>query len=216
VGTQLQEYSGNNFYNNNIEIDFNRRQVNFLPIKDGGFIKHYLRFLLRLSVFYSIPIIWVAVIYNIIGIILYTNSAVIISSTPGYMFAISDMLNYSIYTALGLAFIFSLAFFHKGWRNTKYPEFNYNIYRLMKKIMWLGFKSDITKEEVNPEAIVNNKFIIYDFDNVKMDYKLTGDFKKYIDKIKIINKYKKNPDEWMCVFFFKKHPKKGKMILEYM
>lgn len=63
----------------------------------------------------------------------------------------------------------------------------------------------------------------YDFENIKMDWFLYGDFKKYIQKVHIKPKdYKlfrgldrkkaeRQDQDWEAIFYFKEVPKQGKM-----
>lgn len=65
----------------------------------------------------------------------------------------------------------------------------------------------------------------YKFNNLKLEYKLFGDFAKYISKVHIkpkdyfikqFKKVEKQTEEWDCFFYFSKHPKNGKMEIEFI
>jgi len=88
-----------------------------------------------------------------------------------------------------------------------------------------GFISKRFKRYIKfkPKDVENNMVEIPLFSNVELDYKTTGDFDKYLERIKIrehqYNKYKKGKIgkkkieifKWYARFYFKKTPKNGHM-----
>lgn len=189
--TQSQKYSGNNFYNNAITIDFDKRNVEFTPVirGEGSVIRYYITFLLNIveAAIYPAAIGLGSII--LLGMILRMNS----------YYAETVFIILGGITIIGI----SLLYFNKKWRNDKFSKF-------MFTISLLGHK----KKTITPDMI-NNKTFIFPFKNVGLKYKLYGDFTK-IRKIYIRNPFPKNDYTWLCYFEFKTQPKVGKMKLTYV
>ncbi len=80
-----------------------------------------------------------------------------------------------------------------------------------------------------PKDLLENVLVIPSFSNVELDYKTTGDFSKYLQKIKIrehrnqsinikskkVKKEKMNKFKWYAIFYFKEQPKTGQMEVTY-
>lgn len=103
-----------------------------------------------------------------------------------------------------------------------HPKYNDWIDKWTQKIFtgYLGDKKVIIIKEVKE----NVWKLPYEFKNNQLDYKLYGDYKKFITKIHIkpkdyyiksFGKIKKQIEDWEAFFYFSKIPKKGKMIIEF-
>lgn len=94
-------------------------------------------------------------------------------------------------------------FRYDKWK-TIYPKINFFIITLFKKI-----------KKITIRKIKNKTFEINCFGNVFLQYSTSGEFKKYLETIKIrpVEYYNKG---WRAVFSFKKNPKKGFLKVEYL
>ncbi len=77
--------------------------------------------------------------------------------------------------------------------------------------------------------VLENIIVIPSFKNVELDYKTTGDFNKYLQKVKIrehrnqsinikskkVKKEKMDKFKWYAIFYFKEKPKTGQMEVTY-
>lgn len=186
----LQKFNGKNCYNNCIHINFKKKTVDFKPIKDISIIYIWYAFFMGLMVRYILIAVALAMLLEVI---IFTPFEISVSGM--YLIPISG---FSILTS----FITSLIFFSKDWRTNYYPKFNGSL-RIGKSFY------------VNPESIINNVFVLPQFENIKLTYEVTEDFAKYIKDIKVTNIYKNYSADWLCAFVFKKTPNRGYMKFIY-
>ncbi len=95
--------------------------------------------------------------------------------------------------------------------------------KLLKMMPEINYKLALRKPtlaEFKPEDVMGNKCEIPLFRNIGLDYQATGDFNKYLTKVKINEhgfndlikgKKKLNPYLWKAMFYFKQAPKTGSL-----
>jgi len=193
---QLQKYNGRNIYNNKIDIDFEKKKVGFVPIKDKSELSYYRIFFLNLFFVFLI----ISAVINIGMFIILESLGIVLNS---FLAAI-----HIIIVAVSLAFPTSLLFWNKEFKHNHYPIFNKRL------LLLLGSKKK--EKEVEPHSIIDNKFIIPYFDNTVLQYELFGDFAEQIKRIQVKNIFKKDPYRWYALFEFKKTPINGRMNLLYV
>lgn len=203
--TQPQKYNGENTYNNSVEIDFKKREVHFSPIKGNRKKYSYL-----FDISNNVRSILASVFYLGIGVCMfrdYVNHLGIMQQTSIRLIGMLAVLLIFLPLIIPLIFI------------PKYIKDNY-FSKLMALLIIIreGIKGRVakTKGTVNKEMIIDNKYIIEEFDNVMLKYKLTGDMAKKIKKIRIINKFTDNPYKWKAIFEFKKGIKNGDLWVNYI
>ena len=186
--TPLQKFNGENFYNNAITVDFEKRNVEFVPIVKGRLFSYYFDFLISLVYATIIPFVAGCFTIRLLEIFSKTNTHATIIFTCGW---------------LVVMFITSLIYFNKNWRNKNSAKFMFETAFFLKH-----------KRTVTPDMI-NNKSFMFPFKNVGLEYRLYGDFTK-IRKIYIKNPFPNDMYTWLCCFEFKKQPKIGEMKLVYV
>lgn len=109
---------------------------------------------------------------------------------------------------------------HPEYASNYIPKANYIVAKTLMSIR---------KIEVLPENMVDNIFVIPVFSNVYLDYKSTGEFSDYLDKVEVLEiprnymyrnkkglrKPRINEYDFRCVFYFKKKPKTGSLKIDY-
>ena len=199
--TQLQEYNGNNHFNNKVIVDFVKKRVIFEPVKVGNLIYHWMYFLVNIIVFFTGPIL-------------------IIMSLPLFFFQEFNIYPQIYITYLSTvyvltfgisSFLISLIYFNKIWRTNKFPDF---MGTLVSKTMLIV---DTTKhvKVVNSNMLQGKKFIIPYFKNVMLEYEATDDYGEYLKNITIDNYFKEDAGKWFCIFEFTKKPIKGELKIQY-
>lgn len=182
----LQTYNGDNYHNNNVVVDYIKKSVSFEPIIAGNLIKYYWDFVLPL--------------------IIKTIAITFILMLP--VFVISDRFPVEVFFPTFLfSLVFSLNFFRKNWRKNWYPKFQASFYTMM---------GDRKFKKVNPEALINNQFIIPCFSNIMLEYKAYGDFALYLKKIEIKNLYQDDSYNFFCFFSFTKKVTDGDLMIRYI
>lgn len=88
---------------------------------------------------------------------------------------------------------------------------------LTKKYTWFPHNAKRKKwVKVNPKAIINKQLVLNDsFTNVVLEYKINGDYKKYLNHISIQETFIDTPyqETWFAIFKFSKKPIDGEMWL---
>lgn len=201
--TQKQRYNGNNFYNNRVHIDYKKQTVFFQPVIDGGIIKYYIGFLIH-----SVMMVVILIIIPITVAEVITG---VITDQPASFQVSADIIKPMLIASA----IISLQYFNRNWRNKYYPEYNFHTSKLMKYFI-LQFKA-VKYKHINPNVtrLFNNRYIVPYFSNTTLKYKVTGDYKKFLNSITIENYFTDDPYKWFCVFQFSQKPREGDMFLVY-
>jgi len=190
---------GNNPYNNRIIVDYEKKTIKFIPIGKKGIRKYYMLFLLQIFMFYILVFLYpLIILHSIMSIFLKIE--------------LNALLVWDFMMITTGSMTFSLYYFNKEWRKKTFPELNYKLIKFCKLLMFKKEKKHI----IEPKAIHNKTVIIPEFSNVMLHYETTGDFSKYLKKVKIMNVFKANPWKWNCCFEFGKTPKKGMMSVKYI
>jgi len=120
-------------------------------------------------------------------------------------------------TLLIAGFFASLIYFYKPWRERYYPKYN----AVMIDIIFLGLRTKRFK--ITPDMLFNNRFIIPRFNNILLEYEMTGDFNKYAQTIDVIalKKLKKgclvdDPFHFKVTFYFNDVIKNGELKVKYI
>jgi hypothetical protein len=207
----LQKFSGNNHHNNNVYVDFVNKNVDFeVKVEEKG-ITYFLSFfsgVLLASFIFFLPIYFLTlgVYFSYLSVYGATDFPLHINNIINSILIILLILNFLV------LLIFSLKFLNKKWRSERFPLVN----AFTAKVSNLHIFFKKKWKEVNPEAIVNNRFIIPQFNNVVLEYELEGDFSKYITNLDIVNKYTNNAFKFTAIFTFSKKPEKGSMRVYYI
>lgn len=196
----LQKYNGRNSQNNRIIVDFDNRTVKFKKVGSLNVVDLLLKTNIGMGV---ISYLWFMAIPIILYGISYGNFEII---KPEVLTSIG-------YTGIGIIMIPTLTtlnIINKKWREEKLPKHM----AYLTKISRVLILNKIKKIRVTPSCLYKKQYIISNFDNIKLEYKLFGDFASNIKNINIINKYNNNPDNWYAIIEFKTKPKSGYMQLE--
>lgn len=188
---QLPIYNGENHHNNKVILDFFNKTVRFEPVYTGSLLKIWYAFFYLLFFKTIFHMGWIFIIW------------MLIFRPEKYIYQPVGLVIVEL--MLMIPFLFSLIVFNEKWRHNYYPKINAYLLNNRKK-----------KQRVNPDSIINNIFAIHHFDNVLLEYELSGDYSEYIKDIRIDNKFEGNPDNWYAIFEFIKKPIKGDMYLKYI
>ena len=203
--TRLQKYNGRNVYNNRVFVNFKDKKVDFVPIKEThvGFYRRYYVFFMSMFTRLMLITMFISLVVFFPYLMFYEEEAL----------ALLPMI-LTLVIPFGIAFPFSLLYFDKKWRENKFPEFNYKMLGTLKTVFKM--ESAVRKKTVKPDAIVNNQFVIRQFSNVSLRYKVFDDFANYLKSIEINNIFDKKDTDWYAIFTFNKQPKHGYMSLYYI
>lgn len=214
MATQLQKYNGRNIYNNAVTIDFKKQKVEFNPIKVR---ERTIRKIKETYLTTHLIMGLIILIYSSV-IIIFIGNTIIEESGTTYIYA-QAILSYIIITHILATIIATITTTYKSFKTMKetFPKRNKDLLLIHEKIVTLGLtKSKLKKKVINPEAIVNNQWIIPEFDNICLEYQATKEFAKNLKGIKIINHYQDKDYPWLAVFQFTKKPKNGKLSIQYI
>jgi uncharacterized membrane protein YhaH (DUF805 family) len=196
------EYNGNNTYNNCISIDYEKKEVSFVPIKDG------IPFFDVLSLAGNyVTAVEIIMCYCIILLLILSNFITLDINDSSIQMLITILA-----ILLGLCTLFAIIVCSiKELRHKYYPT-------LQKKgvqyIQILLFFIPIIKRKTF--KIVKDNKIVIDFQNVYIKYELKEEFSKYLKRINIKNKVEgSSQDGWTCTFEFSQEPLKGELWVEY-
>ena len=196
--THTQKFNGENYFNNKVIVDFVKKEVTFEPIKRPIF-SIFISFFLSNLMFINL---WAYILY------------LIASALFALKLVSEEIFIYSFSLVFLIVFILTMPFLNKKWRETKYATYNMfcEKYDLLNLIIRRG-----KTREVEPRKIINNTFFIEYFKNIFLEYKLIGDYARYIKKI-VIDTNKKDSERWgwYAYFVFKKKPKDGKFYVAYI
>jgi hypothetical protein len=104
--------------------------------------------------------------------------------------------------------IYGLLLCSKRFRQDYFPKINKNMQKILYLFITFTWKKDMIYE-VNPEAIIDKKFVIPWFANVSFEYEASEDFAEQIKRIYISNVYRNNAFKWFAVIEFFKKPRSG-------
>ena len=197
---RTKEYVGDNPYNNEVYIDYDRRTVRFKPLRNHGFFGLYFFFLGHIFVAWLAFCLLSAGVIGLIGILLYIFLGV---SLDLFLFYYALL----IVATLVFGVLLSLKFFDRGWRERVYPKFNYWLVHLLQHENFVV---------VNRRAVVNRRFLLPVFENIGLDYEVSGDFAKYLRRIEVLSLFKTDRGDWLCCFTFRKTPVSGELRIRYI
>jgi len=214
MATQWHEYVGDNHENNRVIVDYRKQRVFFQPVLRVPLWKTlvqvgvliFCNWFIALLLFFLVPLVLTGGLFGLLG-------------NEVFFAIIQEAVNFFVryvWIVPALSFIFFVAFRwrNKKWRSEKYPEWNHVMLSMSKRMLLFGTYKD-EWHIVRKEAVRHREFIIPSFGNVLLDYKATGDFAKYLNRITIDNLYHKNDGEWCAVFRFSKTPVNGTLRLRY-
>lgn len=216
----MVKYNGKNTSDNEIEIDFEQKEVNFNPVNiytNSEIMKYLLFNFCFLFLFLQGVIILIIELYL-------SSSQFLQDSTHKFIFFIYNTTFFSIFFLLFLFISLFLAY-NKKFLEDYWPVLN-TYFAIFSEILSFNFLISsagirwITYKPFNVRNINNLYFIdIPKFKNVSIDYELYGDFSKYIKKIDIYAIDKETlpkPKRWVCLFIFKQLPLSGRMRVRYI
>lgn len=194
----LQKFSGKGMANNRVYIDYDKRTVRFDPTPDKRtasrlFLEDLLTTTLIASLISAFVVILAAGIVVIGGGFLFDDPMI---ELPYFA--------HLVFLGTGIAIAAHLGkWCSKRWRSQCFPVWN------KLNIMLCGHR--YKKYTVNPNAIINNTFVVRQFSNVELSYDVTGDFATELESITIEEIYQDYPFKWYAIFRFKKQPVTGRM-----
>jgi len=204
--TQVQKYNGNNPHNNQVVVDYEKREVKFKPVR--GELHPYLVLLFGMIIKFTMKLL---VLIFLLTLILYGIEGLGFISFPNEGMDQVTLLSFLL-GSLSM-FLVSLKYFDKEWLKNEFPKFNYH---RLKDSSIPFLKSNVERLEINKKNICDKQVIIPSFDNIMLSYKCFGDFNKFLKKIVIRNHFDKKAHTWYCIFQFSKEPVKGKMVVKYL
>jgi len=170
-----QLFNGKNHYNNNISINLKKNTVDFKPIK----MKSYMPYLHFLSLHLYVPV--KVIPYTVfLFVLFYLEFALYHEIQTFYGAYIFIQFTLWLLFFIPVGFVMSLIYFYKPWRDKYYPKYN----AVMANILSFGLYTKRCK--ITPDQLYCNSFIIPRFNNISLEYEMTGDFQKYITNIDII------------------------------
>jgi hypothetical protein len=188
-----QKSNGNNVYNNSVSVNYLKRTIDFKPMLEVSAF--------RMKLLSYVAAMMCAITLTAIPTLIFTESH-LVDKEVGYAIALFLLTSYLVL----LPFIYLNKWFIKNM----YPKFNYGNQRL------IVFGATTKKRVVNPEAIIDNKYIIPCFSNIVIEYETTEDFSSNLERVEINNLFKNDSFKWYAVFYFTEKPVKGEMKLWWM
>jgi len=212
MATQWQTYDGNNIFNNEVTVNHTTKKLDFKPIKSRLKLSsddydlrlcwlHAINlFSLAIKILFFM-LVWIAV-FDLVA----WNFGVRIGKmdTQGFailMFIIFSLPSISIMLMLGSKF----------YRNKIYPYTN-AILHIINEMM--SFRKGIYKKTYDAQWL--NKKLCFEFKNMMLKYKATGDVAKQLSVVKIRSTARKDTGNWFAIFEFKKKPISGELRLRYI
>lgn len=202
-----EKFNGQNFHNNAVDVDFVRRTVHFKPLKDMGFFAHYFLYLTVLWIVFFIFSAYVLGVLSIVYIIFFPKIFV------SWQFGLVGFFILLVIPSF-VALFYSFMFFDPVWRVNVFPKANYHWHTLISSLCF-GFDKEKLLT-VNPDAVIDKRFFLPYFDNVGLDYEASGDFSRFLLRIRIINLFEIDTGDWFCVFEFSEQPVHGSLKLRYI
>jgi hypothetical protein len=202
----MPRFIGDTHRNSKVYVDYVKDTVVFEPVGKAKLFWNWIIFILALFATGALPLysfLLTGIVY--IGII---------SGGVGNSIVFGEALDYYFYKGAYamliiwvMPLLMSLPYLYKPWRKNYFPAF----------MAMLDILEHKTKKAVcNPEAIIDNKYIIPFFANVMLKYELWGDFSRQIESVKIENLFMDDAYKWMVVFRFKNKPLDGKLSVHYI
>ena len=164
--TPLQKYNGNNLKNNCVIVDYENKTVKFKPVKG---LNPLITFFLNIFINYLFVL---AILFIILLNLELGESFNYVTRFAFYLVSIIMLLEFLFW---------GICFMNNNFRKNHYPKVNALLY---------GKRKIKVSKTINPEAIINNMFILSLFKNVYFEYETTKDYADYLIKIEIVNKFK--------------------------
>ena len=203
MATQWQKYVGNNAQNNEVRIDFKKKRVEFKPVEKvpiSIFVK-------TVSLMFALPIFLVMyLLVTVMEILTYEKDFPIkVQLIRSGLFILYIIIPTAIAYIVGNIYA-KKKLANKKWKREEFPKVNAWIINRIRGANTLRVNKGYGKKEV-----------IFGFRNVKLEYKLYGQYAKYIrwiiiEKVKGINSGR----DWIAKFIFSKPVYTGKMEVIYI
>lgn len=197
-------YNGNNTQNNEISVDFDKREVKFKPISEYRRFESAISFFSHFSLLSIVLIllsVWIWIFINFFNFIFQSK----ISAYLIYAVCMSGFTGMMFFALIWTIILFSV----KKWRYEYFAKFQAELFRYIQILIFIQI---IEKETILPAKIKKNKYS-FEFGNISLDYRATEDFAKHLHKIKI--KHRKN-NQWKCTFEFRDKIEAGLLDLKYI
>lgn len=208
MATRLQKYNGKNHKNNKVIVDIKNKKVNFEPIEmdkdehNGDLISYYFMFSTNhYQIFFRLWLYFIVVLVIDDYIKGFDNGGVVFGKAA-----------FSLFVIYAMSFIFGSVFFNKWFRENVYPKANVGLFVIRDAF---SFKDSFKRETYSYKQL-SKKFVINDFNNVYLKYKVTGDVSKQLSKIKIEPKTKYDNGKWFLKFLFNRKPINGDLEVTYI
>lgn len=193
---------GEDSQNNQVIIDYAKREVWFKPISTIPLWRLYTMFLgnlLELSFVKVVPrfcAVWAMVL---LGCLLMAWGAF------GWLVVKLGVSVLVLFWAL--LFGLSLEFWVGDWRREKFPAYNALFCRLA------GEEESLV---VNPEAVIDRRFLLPCFQNIGLSWAATGDFSFYLERVEVRSHFASDEASWFALFTFSEQPVEGSLRIKYI
>lgn len=209
MATHLQKYNGKNTHNNQVEVDFEKREVNFKPILKDEEKEEEARE--RRQFVGSLQCIIRKIFIPIIIFLIVIDYTAIRMGNPIQPVFIKVMfLGGIMYFACEIT---RLLFISKKFKYEIMPKLNAVLIHIRAR---LNNETGLIEGTIDKESIKNREFKIRDFQNIVLKYQAKGDMAKQLRKIEIRPIFKDNPYIWEATFKFKKEVKDGTLHVKYI
>jgi hypothetical protein len=203
VGLMLKtvKFVGHNPFNNDVIVDYDKRQVFFHPVKEQSLFELWMIFIgscfFRFFVlFFRYPL---ALSFFLLMLFIFADMEVV----AVFFFYVLMFVGFAYVL---FSFVFSLNFFRRRWREEEYPKFNYEALKPLEEHYL----------KVNKDAVRNNEFILPSFQNIGLHYRVSGDFASLLQRIEVRHLFDGDDAEFCAVFIFRDAPVTGDLEIEYI
>jgi len=195
MATQLQKYSGKNISNNEVTVDFTTKEVKFKPLQNGKKKRSKFGEILNSGgVLYT----YLLAIQTYIGLFI-IPTMILLDYIDGWTHRIQFMYAFTVYLVGTLALVntYPLLVFIPRFRDRCYPK---AMAHMMMVIRYFKNKT-MTDKYIFSHIDCSNQIEI-DFDNVYLEYKVTGDLSDALQRIEVRSISTYDTGIWKARFIF--------------
>lgn len=197
--------AGNNFQNNEVLVDYVRKEVRFRPVSTNGLFRTWAKFYVNLIGAGIARVVFPAALIVFLTVLLCGDWSML--SVAGAIAAALFLLTCGVLWVGVVCGLYSLLFFKESWRKTGFPQVNY----LIGKCLF-----EERRVLVTPSMVADKEYVLAAFSNVGLHYALKGDFAFFLERVEVKSLTTTDEGEWYTVFTFSEQPVEGAMELQYI
>lgn len=208
MGIPTQKYNGKNSYNNKVVVNYLDKTVKFKPVKGRmSSSSNYMAACYTAQIILG-KILLIIFIFGLLGTIFLNGFELPANPRPLGQIALVYIGIYGV-----SPYVLALLFLIKRMR-ASIGRINAHL-TVIQSVFVFKYNPIITGT-VNPELFKGKRYIIPEFKNILLEYKLTGEYAKYIKNVKVVNKYVENPYLWEAHFDWTRRPRNGQFWIKYL